>query len=504
MKRFLLFLIVFPLATLQAQVNYQALNQYIAKARANFGVTGLAVGVVQNGDVVFQNGYGLENAEDPGSKVTTYSTFEIASISKGFTTMALAQLVDEGKLNWNDKVTTHLPDFKLYDPVATSLLTVEDLVTHRSGLQTFDGDLLWYGTSYTLEEALSRIQYRAPSREFRLDFGYQNLMFMAAASIIEKISKQSWGEYMESHFIQPLGMQSTTTSLMDYEQDQKIALPHIDGKPIDRLNFDNAWGAVGIHTTVTDMAKWMRFILAEGKHQGDSLLSGRAVRTQFEMEIPIPVSSYDVEKGIHFKGYGKGWFLMDYEGTKVVHHGGGLPGYISKIVLVPEKELGMIILTNDMSSLPTALMYKLLDEFLGKKGRKKDWATEFLSYKKNKAKQDSAYQESLAEQYVKKPSHSVPLEQFVGTYEDKMYGKARVYLQKRKLMLELTPSKTIFTSVMEPWDKDLFLVTFKDEMLPEGLVSFSYNETTKAIEGFEIDLPNPDFHFYKLNFKRIQ
>ena len=185
---------------LTAQIDYQALNQYIAQARVNFGVTGLAVGIVQNGDIVFQNGYGLEDIENENNKVTTYSTFAIASLSKAFTATALSVLVDQGKLSWSDKVTTHLSYFKLNDPIVTQLITVEDLLCHRSGLKTFDGDLLWYGSKYDAKEIIKRIAKRPLEAEFRTEFGYQNIMYIAAAQIIEKVTGITWQSYLQKYF----------------------------------------------------------------------------------------------------------------------------------------------------------------------------------------------------------------------------------------------------------------------------------------------------------------
>lgn len=486
--------------TAVGQVNYQALNQYIGQARVDYGVTGLAVGVVQGEDIIFQNGYGLEDVTNESSKVSPSSNFAIASISKHFTAIALSTLVQQGKIKWHDKVSKYLPEFKLNDAEITKMLTVEDLLSHRSGLATFDGDLLWYGTNYTPEQILKRVEKRPLTKEFRDEFGYQNIMFIAAAQIIEKVSGQTWGDYLNQTFFRPLGMNKTVTRTTQFTSSHKVAYPHIKKSKISMIDYSNADGAVGVYTSVTDMAKWMIALLANGKYQGDSILAGKAINDTYSARTNLPVSNFDRENGVHFKSYGLGWFLSDYEGRKIVQHGGGLPGYISKIVLVPEENLGFIILTNDMTSLTSALTYKLLDEFLGKKGKKTNWAAKFLDYENKGKEQEQAYNMALLEKKVKKPVHSVSNEQFVGFYEDEMYGMAEVRMIKKRLELTLLPTKGLFNATLEPWNKDLFKITFSDEMLPDGLVSFSFIEG--KVEGFTIDLPNPDFHFHKLEFKK--
>lgn len=499
-KRILLFIVItfWGAHWLKAQVNYQQLNQYIAKCRVDFGVTGMAVGIVKDGDVIFQNGYGLEDAENPSSKVTTYSAFTIASVSKAFTATAISKLVNEGKLYWDDKVATILPYFKLNDPVITNLLTVEDLLSHRSGLNTFDGDLLWYGTNYTAEEILKRIAARPLENEFRASYGYQNIMFIAAAEIIEKVSGKSWGDYISESFLSPLGMIETITSLNDLKPKSRLAYPHLSGKKIPTLNYDNAWGAVGLTTTITDMTIWMRFLLAEGMHQEKQIVEKEVITETFQPKNYLKLGGLDRLLGNHFKAYGLGWFLMDYAGKKVAFHGGGLPGYITQIALVPEENFGVIILTNDMGLVSYAVLYKILDDFFKGKEKKENWAEKFLSFQQSSQKADADYLEKLNAQQIKKPQHGAPFEAFAGTYKDEMYGNATITQNKKKLILTLNPAKEIFTAELQPWFNNAFKIKFNDPFLPAGLVNFEA-ENNKVV-GFTIDLPNPDFHFYKLRF----
>lgn len=494
--------VVFVLFVFQtkAQVNYQELNQYITKAKIDFGAAGLAVGVVKDGDVIFQNGYGYEDAEEGGNKITTYSNFAIASVSKSFTAMAISNLANDGKLNLNDKVIKHLPYFKLNDPVITNLLTVEDLLCHRSGLSTFDGDLLWYGSNYTPREILLRIANRPLEQEFRASYGYQNIMFIAAAQIIEVVSGKTWAEYIHNTFLKPLGMIETYTSPQDFKPNTRVAYPHINSKKIPSLNYDNAWGAVGLNTTTTDMTIWMRFLLNGGYFQDNRYMEEVAVAETFLPRNYLKLGGLDKLLNVNFKAYGLGWFMMDYQGKKVIHHGGGLPGYITQIAMVPEEKLGVIIMSNDGTMLPYAVLYKILDEFLIGKGKKEDWVAKFLEFEKKKIEAAENYQTKLNEKFVKKAANTLSISSFAGTYEDEMYGKADIYLEKKKLVLKLLPSNLVFTSELIPWYKNGFKIKFKDPFLPEGLVNFDIEGD--KIKGFTIDLPNPDFHFHKLYFKK--
>lgn len=478
------------------QLDLGKLNSYISKSVAEHQLPGLAIGIVQDGEILFQQGYGVCKMGET-TRVNTSSMFGIASLSKAFTAAAIGMLVDEGKLKWGDRVIGHLPDFKLSDPVVTQLLTIEDLLCHRSGLKTFDGDLLWYGTDIPRAEILKRMHHRPMTFDFRDGFGYQNIMFIAAGEVILKVSGKTWDTFLRERIFTPLGMNKTNTSITEYKAGANIALPHIERVPQTLLNYDNSGAAASMNSNVVDMQKWITFLLKDGVMNKDTILRPNTLRKMWQVHTPLGVSAGDELRGTKFKGYGLGWFVMDYKGLKIVHHGGGLPGYITKLALVPELNLGMIILTNDNSSLSSALMYAILDMLKNEKDPK-DWSTEFLTFKK---KDDAEQAEKSAAQDAvrsKGTKTTAPIETFYGTYSDPYYGKATITKGKKGPVLTLLPASSLFTATMEHWQNNEFVFIFNDAFLPRGFARFEV--TDGSAKSFTIDLPNPDFHFSNLRF----
>jgi len=495
----LLLTIVLVINANAQEIDFGKFDNYVKKSMRDFNIPGLAIGVIQNGDIVFQQGYGVSMVGED-QRISTNSMFGIASLSKGFTVASVGMLVEEGKLNWDDKVTKHLPNWKLSDPIVTNMMTIEDLLCHRSGLKTFDGDLLWYGSNYSREEIITRIQYLPLSYEFRNGFGYQNIMFITAGEVIAKVSGMSWDKFVDTRILNPLGMTQTISSITKYKENTKIAYPHLKRKPQELLNYDNSGATAALNSNVVDMMTWTKFWLNEGIHHGDTLLKASTVRKIFSVQNPLNVSNFDASIGTHFKGYGFGWFLMDYNGKKVVHHGGGLPGYITKVVLVPEENMGVVILTNDMSSICTALMYRLLDEAFGE--AKRDWSKDFSSYSKRSDSLSTVKMNKQDQERKAETTPTLPLESYVGTYTDKFYGNATISIEgkgkKAKLKIVLEPAKALFTATCDHWENDSFVFKFNDEFLPRGFANFKLEGA--KISGFNIDLPNPDFHFSNLNF----
>ncbi len=219
-----LLLFVFPLFVFgQLDEKLKEIDDYANTVMTTWKGPGMAIGIVKDDKLVFAKGYGVRELGKP-DKVDENTVFAIASNSKAFTAASLAILVDEKKLSWDDKVSKYLPDFQMYDPWVTNELTIRDLVSHRVGLDTFSGDLLWYDTTYSSDEILHRLRYLKPVSSFRTRFGYQNLMFIAAGKVIEKVSGKPWAEFVRERILTPLGMDRTTTSVKDLKDN--AAMPH--------------------------------------------------------------------------------------------------------------------------------------------------------------------------------------------------------------------------------------------------------------------------------------
>ncbi|MCF6171630.1 MAG: serine hydrolase [Bacteroidales bacterium] len=496
----LVFLVLFGLtAVAQLQKDYNVLEKYIRKAVKDFEVPGLAVGIIKNNEVVLLKGFGYRNTETK-KKVDGNTVFGIASCSKAFTAATLAILVDEGKLDWDDKVIDYLPEFRVYDPYITRELTIRDLLCHRAGFQTFDGDLLWYGTRRSRDEVLSRIRYRPNEYSLREKFGYSNVMFIAASQVVEAVTGNSWDAFVNQRIFQPLRMNSTNTSTAVFDKGMDIASPHIDDKPEAFLNYDNTAGAAAINSSAADLLKWLQLMLDKGALGDTSVFSEKQYYTLVAQQTVLPAGPAEKIGGTHFSGYGLGWFLKDYNGRKVIGHGGGLPGFHSKVTFVPEDSLAYVILANQISGVVGALDRYILDFFVADSTR--DWAALYLDYEKKQEIKKEDATKAREEARVKNTSPSLSPEAYTGTYEDRMYGQARVEMRDEGLFLTLLPTAGLFQSPMEHWHYDTFRIKFNDPFLPEGFVTFTLDEKGKA-NGFTIDLKNPDFHFYKLDFEKV-
>jgi len=496
-------LLIGSLAGSAQDLNLRKLDAYIKAAMVDHDIPGLAIGIVKDGAVVYQKGYGVKS-ELEGGAITTNTMFGIASLSKAFTAAAVGKLVDQGLVEWDDPVKKHLPNWKLYDDYVSDHFTVRDLLCHRSGYKTFDGDLLWYGTNYSRAEILSRFQHLPPTYEFRYQYGYQNIMFIAAGELIPAVTGKSWDEFVDQELFDNIGMRASNTSITSYQENQDIALPHVKGqnqkgKQNALMNYDSFGGAAAINSNVVDMTRWIRCWLNEGIANKDTVLSMSTIRNASQLHTPLRTHQSEIEFGTNYKGYGLGWFLQDYKGKRVMHHGGGLPGYISKIAMVPEMEMGFIILTNGESNLPSSMMYYIIDMFMG--DEPKDWCGNAReNYLKYYASLDAKREKKIAERKADSLA-VIPMDSLLGTYTDKMYGTSSLTKvgkkKKQAYVLQLDPAKQMFVSKLEHWQGDSYRIQWKDDFLPWGIMTFK-KENGKL--GYTIDLPNPDFHFFNLNF----
>lgn len=479
--------------------DYKELHKYIQTAVDSFNMPGLAIGIIKDNEVVFLEGFGYANTETE-QKVDENTIFGIASCSKAFTAASMAILVEEGKLDWDDPVIDHYPQLQLYDPYITRELLIKDLLCHRAGYQTFDGDLLWYGTNYTREEVVQRFRYRENPYSLREKWGYSNLMFIVAGEVIKEVSGKSWDEFVSEKIFLPLGMETTTTTNSGFTADMNIAWPHLDMKPMEFINYDNSGPAVSINTSARELLMWVQLMLYKGAVNDTSVFTEDQYYQLVKPQTMLNSGKGNTIGGTHFSTYGLGWFMKDYNGRKVIDHGGGLPGFHSKVVFVPEEGLGYVILANELSLLVPAIEKDLLDFYLNDS---LGWATKYLPYKTMQQDRQAKKMAELEENREKNTTPSLSLEKYAGTYEDEMYGETVISLKEGNLFMEMMPTKELLSSTMEHWQFDTFKVRVTDPFLPEGFVTFSLNEDG-SIAGFKVNIENPDFHFYKLDFKKTK
>ena len=508
-----LFAWAFTPATATAQLKisksqWNRLDAAMLEAQRTLNLPSLSVAVVHDGELVWSQSHGKLDAN--GTQVAnSESLYAVASNTKAFTSAALAQLVDAGKLDWNDRVQDYLPDFELYDPYVTSELRIADLLCHRSGLETFSGDLLWYGTTWSADEVLQRARHLQPTSPFRTQFGYQNILYIAAGKVVERITGQPWAATVRDSLLIPLGMERAVLSTSDVAGLENVALPHNELEEgvlttIDWVNWDNMAPAGALITSVTDMAQWMIAQMDSGRVAGERLWSNAQTDAMWTMHTPIPVSRFYADRlpSMHFRGYGLGWELGTLHGRKTVGHSGGYDGMISRQMLVPEEKLGIFIATNTNSSVPWALGFDALGILLT--NYKETPLLDFLRERRaaEPAEKAAAEAELLASR-VPNTAPSLLLEAYIGTYTDGMYGDITVRLDEEQLHFEFEPTP-LFKGHFEHWHFDTFRLHWDTQMmLPSGTAHFSLN-TSGQVESLDIDVPNPDFDFTELHFEKSE
>lgn len=481
----------------QPSPNLDSLDAYIARSVKAFDQPGLAVGIVKDGQLVWGHGYGKLDLAKPDG-VTPNSVFYCASISKAFTACAIGLLADEGKLSFDDPVRKHLSEFKTPDDFVTEHFLVKDLLCHRSGWITFDGDLLWYGTHYTPKEILARHANEPFTYEFRDEFGYSNLMLIAAAQLVERVSGMTWDQFITTRIFKPLGMDRSRVETADLASMSDVALPHVrkgqdpaaPQKSMPYQALQGADGACGVLSTVTDLAKWDAMWMNEGK-VGD--------KTFLKPETWGTITSIHLSMGGRRDGAALGWFVEENNGETVITHSGGMPGFILNHAVVPDKDLAVICLGNGESYSVFAITNKIMDLYLG--DGKLDPTADMMPRLKRRADREAKRVADRVAARVPKTKPSLALSSYAGTYTDKIYGDAVISEKDGKLSLSFLPAPELFTGTLDHWHFDTFQWLHADPFLEPGYITFSF-DTDHKVTGFKVDLNSPDFHFYKLDFKK--
>lgn len=447
-----------------------------------FDVPGMAVAIVKDGKVITARGFGVRKLGE-SAPVDGKTIFEIASNSKAFTAAALAMLVDEGKLAWDDPVTKHLPDFRMYDAYVTHEMTVRDLLVHRSGLGLGAGDLLWWPTTeFTTDEIIHRLRYVRPATSFRNSYAYDNLLYIVAGKIIAQKEGKSWGDAVRARILKPLGMNTTTTSLAENAGNANVSSPHskINGKaaPVRALPVPNAVGAVGINTSAEDIARWMTLLLNGGAIDQEKRLFSAAQSeemwtAQTPMKITEPKPPLAATKP-NFFAYGLGFQLRDYKGRKLAMHGGALQGFYSRVVMVPEEKLGIAIFTNaESGGAMTSLQYRLLDHYLG--AAPTDWIARIHDIDTETHAKDLAKQKAASATRAAKSAPSLPLAAYDGDYQDAWYGTVSIKPVGKKRVMSFTKTPDL-AGELEHFQHDTFIVRWKERNFnADAYVTFSLN-----------------------------
>ncbi|HEV8538153.1 MAG TPA: serine hydrolase [Bacteroidota bacterium] len=499
-----LFSLSFVLAR-QSDPKLKEIDDYILKVQKDWNVPGCGVAIVKDDSVIFEKGFGVREIGKP-EPVDQNTLFGIASCSKAFTAASIAMLVDEGKIKWDDPVTKYLPDFQLYDPYVTREMQVRDLLCHRSGLTTFGGDLIWYWTKYDRKEVIRRIRYLKPTSSFRTQFGYQNIMFLTAGMIIPAVTGKNWEDFVKERIFAPLGMANSNTSISSFKPGDDVATPHNEheGKlrVVKWMPGDNLGPAGAINSSAHDMAQWMRLQLGRGTYRGNKLFSAGVSRTMWTIHTPqqIGEQSARLVPSTHFSGYGLGWGLRDYEGRMLVDHTGAVDGMTSRILLVPDEKLGVVVLTNSESPFSSIITRKVVDVFIGV--TKMEWNTLNLLQKHAGDSLSAAAEKKIEDSRIKGTKPSLALEKYSGTYSSEMYGDVSVTVENKNLVVTFNATQDLIAD-LEHWHYDTFRATVRPMNYPfgKGFVQFILDKDANVTE-LKVDIPNPDFDFKELELKK--
>ena len=471
-----------------------SLDRYIERGMEAFDVPGLAIAIVKEGDIVLAKGYGARDKKGGGA-VDADTVFGIASISKSFTTAALAMLVEEGKLQWDAPVRRYLPDFRMYDPYVTEHITVRDLLTHRCGLGGIAGGTFWYGSTLSSAEIMRRIRFVKPRIGFRSWFAYQSLTYLAAGQLIPAVTGMSWFEFIERRILKPLDMTRSSTTLEGIVKEKNAVVPHtrINGEvvAVDYRGYDNMAPAVSINSTANDMAHYILMLLSGGRYKERQVLSPGMVYelTKSQMLIHVPYVPPQLEETRPmFASYGLGWFVQDYKKRKMAVHGGQIDGLFSLVILMPELKLGMAVMINqEEEGLLDAITNRIMDYYIDPEAEHKDWIPVYLELERMMDDWRGKMNDELFKRPAKPRPPSVPLKDLAGIYRDEAVGDIFVTLDGDFLQLKF-PNTPSFSAGLEHWDRNHFKIHWEDPYILRGLLEFTIGSGS-SVEGLLFKVP---------------
>lgn len=514
MKIVAAFLLTFCLSVSFGQVTPEYIDSVVNASLKSVEQAGVAVAVVQDGKVIHSKGYGIASL-DAGTKVDKNTLFSIASNSKAFTTASLGMLVDQGKLRWSDKVVDIIPEFRMYDSYVTEHFTIVDLVTHRSGLGLGAGDLMFIpdGSDFTIDDILSSFQHQEPVSEFRTKYDYDNLLYIVAGEVINRVSGKPWGQFVEDEIMERIGMKRSAAYRENLKSTKNIAMPHsTENGELEQINEyldpNKVFGAAGgIYASAEDLSNWMITQLNGGVFGGDTLLQSNTHAKMWEMQTMIWSSA--VGQGpynTHYNAYGLGWDLEDKNGYSIVSHTGGMPGMLSHTVLIPELNAGIVVLTNTSpgSYAFISVMNEIMDAYLGAPDA--DWMGRIKGYLERSTGEAEEFVDNVWATCKLANTDHLKLDDYAGTYNDDWFGEVSIENRNGKLWFVSKRSPRL-TGEMFFYQANTFAIKWEyREMNCDAFASFTLDENGQAtaiqMKGIS---PNIDFSFdfHDLDLKRV-
>ena len=498
-----------------AQISEKQVDELVESTLKSFNVPGIAVAIVKDGKLVLAKGYGVKSILTQ-EKIDANTLFAIASNSKAFTTAALAMLVDQKKINWDDKVIQYIPDFKMYNEYVTYEFTIRDLLTHRSGLGLGAGDLMIWpdGSDFKAADIIHNLQYLKPVSAFRTKYDYDNLLYIVAGEVIQKVSGETWCDFIEEHIMKPLEMNHSAASFVRLKDTTNSIVPHVptDGKLkiISRYKNQTFDAAAGIYSNVNDLSKWMILQLQNGKYGSEKqhqLFSKKEQNEMWSLQTIIPVNTKP-PYNTHFSGCGLGWFLSDVKGYKEATHTGGLDGIVTQTTLYPELNLGIVVLTNQQSGAAfTAITNTIKDSYLDIP------YTNYVEFYSKREKENISQADKTTNEVWatvannQKEKMKIDLKKLEGFFVDNWFGQIELSAKKGKLFFKSIRSPKLVGEVF--FYKDITYVVKWDNRSfnADAFLFFEMDETGK-LESIKMkpisELTDFSYDFQDLNLVRIK
>lgn len=509
----LLFSILFVSAFItNAQIDEVQLDKLVTETLSTFDVPGISVGVLKDNKIIYAKGHGVRSLDNQ-KEMNKNTLVGVASNSKGFTCFALAMMVDAGKLNWDDKVRQHIPEFQLHDAWVTEQFTVRDLVTHRSGMGLGAGDLMFFpeGSNFTVQDIIENVRYLEPETSFRSTFAYNNNMFIIAGEVLKRVSGLSWEEFIETKIMKPVGMINSKASYNRVTDRTNSIDAHTrtEGKvikiPHDWSETANAAG--GIMSNVTDMLTWAQFLMNDAvTTNGERLLNENQFHELWQLQTPLKVGRSDWYNS-NFRGYGLGWFVTDVKGGyKQVYHTGGLLGTVTQFTMIPDLDLAIVVLTNQMNgSAFNTITNTIKDTYLGYEDR--NWLKTYgerhtRNLKYNDSLKSAVYKQ--VEQLKGSPKLPKP-EQIIGTYKDDWFGNITITNSGDNYTIKCERSPRLFGKLL-PYNATTYVAKWNDRSYDADVfVQFTFDEKDKAKSAtmkYIAPITDFSFDFHDLELKK--
>ena len=450
-----------------------SLDNYVTRALVDWQIPGVAVCVVKNGKVVLMKGYGIKELNGT-DKVDENTLFMIGSNSKAFTATALAMLDAEKKISLDDKVTKWIPQFKLDNKAAGEQAIIRDLLCHRIGFRTFQGDFTYWTSNLTRAEVIEKMSHIKAQYPFRTKWGYTNASFLTAGEIIPKATGMQWEDFLKEKLFTPLGMNNTLALSKDFPNAANKCSAHTiaDGKLI-KIPFcyiDNLAPAGSIGSSVNDMSHWVMAQLNSGKYDGRQVIPPAAI-AQTWLPHSILGNGGTLYNTGHFGLYGLGWFLEEYCGKKIVSHTGGVNGFVTSVTLLPEEKLGIIVFTNtDQNNFYEALKWEIADAYLGKPYR--NYSKAYLGFDKQQKKEDEKNDKKMQDSVSLHLKPSLAINNYTGTYFNDVYGNMNVVQDGTELKMKFSHHPNMYAR-LESLGNNRFYAAFTDPEFSKAIFPFT-------------------------------